>query len=109
VNQTYSFAANSNSTQPSPFVYQGSATDPGCSTGGPGRIRSSYFTVVGVQDGFTGDGAGPGFITTDTTDPLDVTFNIKDATSGRASQQKPAVTVNPYPLNYPSPPLPKQF
>jgi hypothetical protein len=107
VNQKYSFAGNSN--QPSPFVYQGSTTNPGCTTGGPGRVRSSYLTVVGVQDGFAGDGAGPGFITTDTTDTLDVTFSIKDATSGRASQQKRAATVNPYPLNNPAPPLPQQF
>ena len=72
-------------------------------------MRRIYLTVVGVQDGFAGDGAGPGFITTDTTDTLDVTFSIKDATSGRASQQKRAVTVNPYPLNNPAPPLPQQF
>ncbi len=109
VDQKYSFAANSDSTQPSPFVYQGSTTNPGCSTGGPGRAINSYFTVVGVQDGFAGDGAGPGFITTDTTDPLDVTYRIKDATNGGGSLWKPAVTVNPYPLNYPAPPLPQQF
>jgi hypothetical protein len=110
VDQAYSFAANSNGKQPNPTVYQGSATNPGCSAGGRGLTISSYFTVVGVQDGYAGDGAGPGFITTDTTDPLNVTFQSKDANTGQGSSSKPAVTVNPNPLNYhPSPPLPQQF
>ena len=109
VNQKYSFAANSNAPQPSPIAYQGSTANPGCSTGGRGRAINNYLTVVGVQDGFAGDGAGPGFITTDTTDPLNVTYQTKDATTGRGSPLKPTVTVNLFPLNYPAPPLPQQF
>jgi len=102
VNQTFSFATN----QPGQVVSQGSTTNPGCSSG-PGLTRGSYLTVVGVQDGFAGDGAGPGFIMSDIQDPLDVTFHIDSA--GRGDQGHPGVTVNPYPLNYPSPPLPQQF
>jgi hypothetical protein len=109
VNQKYSFAANSNAPQPSPIAYQGSTANPGCSTGGRGRAINNYLTVVGVQDGFAGDGAGPGFITTDTTDSLNVTYQTKDATTGRGSPLKPTVTVNLFPLNYPAPPLPQQF
>lgn len=109
VDQTYSFAANNSQYQPSPAAWQGSTTNPGCSSGVPGRTTNTYFTAVGVQDSYAGDGAGPGFITTDTTNPLVVTFQSKDAATGRTTPWKPPVTVNPYPLNYASPPLPQQF
>ncbi len=113
MDQSYSFAASNSwfslNSQPSPNTYQGSATNPGCSKGGTGWATSTYFTVVGVQDSYAGDGAGPGFVTTDTTDPLAVTYRTKDAATGWGSFLNPTVLVNPYPLNYPSPPLPQQF
>jgi hypothetical protein len=112
--QTYSIPANDNSwfpsaVQNSPLVYQGSATNPGCSGGGQGRATRAYFTAVGVQDGFAGDGAGPGFITTDTTDPTNVRFHATDTNNGSGGHWSQPITVNPNPLNYPAPPLPQQF
>ena len=114
VDQAYSFAAGSGSpadvnSTANRDVYQGSTTDPGCAGGGPGTAIDSYLTVVGVQDGFAGDGAGPGFITSDTTDPLNVTYHSADSTNSLGGQWKPEVTVNPNPLNYASPTLPEQF
>lgn len=114
VDQNYSFASGSGSpsdvnSTANRTVYQGSTTNPGCDGGGSGTAIDSYLTVVGVQDGFAGDGAGPGLITTDTTDPLDLTYHQEDSTNGTGGQWKPEVTVNPYPLNYPAPPLPDQF
>ena len=114
VDQTYTFAASGSARHSvkdklNHNPYQGSTTNPGCSGGGPGRTMGSYLTVLGVQDGFAGDGAGPGFIMSDATNPLDVTYHSKDASTGRRSLWKPPVTVNPYPLNYPAPPLPQQF
>ena len=116
--ETYSIPANNNSwfpsaSQNSPLVYQGSATNPGCSGGGQGRATRAYFTAVGLQDGYAGDGAGPGFILSDTADPTDVRFHATVNSSGRWSEDtgswSQTVTVNPYPINYPSPPLPQQF
>jgi hypothetical protein len=112
--QTFSIPANDNgwfpsAVQNSPLVYQGSATNPGCSSGGQGRATRAYFTAVGIQDGFAGDGAGPGFITTDTTDPTNVRFHATDTNNGSGGHWSQPITVNPNPLNYPAPPLPQQF
>jgi hypothetical protein len=112
--QNFSIPANENrwfpsAVQNSPLVYQGSATNPGCSSGGLGRATRSYFTAVGVQDGFAGDGAGPGFITTDTMDPTNVRFHATDTNNGSGGHWSQTITVNNYPLNYPAPPLPQQF
>lgn len=112
--ETYSIPANDNewipsAVQNSPLVYQGSATNPGCSNGGQGEATRAYFTAVGVHDGFAGDAAGPGFITTDTTDPTNVRFHATDTNNGSGGHWSETITVNPYPLNYPAPPLPQQF
>jgi hypothetical protein len=105
VNQAFSFAANSK--DPSQAADTGSVTNPGCSAG-PGVTAGSTLTVVGVQDSFAGDGAGPGFIMSDTTDPLNVSFHINTGGGGPVPQN-PGITVNPKPLNFPSPPLLQQF
>ena len=112
--ETYSIPANNNewipsAVQNSPLVYQGSATNPGCSNGGQGTATKAYFTAVGVHDGFAGDGAGPGFITTDTTDRTNVRFHATDSNNGSGGHWSETITVNPNPLNYPAPPLPQQF
>jgi hypothetical protein len=111
--QTYSIPANNNNwfpspNQNSPLVYQGSATNPGCSSGGQGTATRAYFTAVGLSDGFAGDGAGPGFITTDTTDPSNVRFHIADNSNGSGGHWSETITVNPNPLNYPPPPRSQQ-
>ena len=111
--QTYSIPANNNNwfpspNQNSPLVYQGSATNPGCSSGGQGTATRAYFTAVGLQDGYAGDPAGPGLITTDTTDPTNVRFHIADNANGSGGHWSETVTVNHNPLNYPPPPRPLQ-
>src|SRR5215469_3131381 len=108
--ETYSIPADNNdwfpsAVQNSPLVYQGSATNPGCSNGGQGTANKAYFTAVGLQDGSAGDGAGPGLITTDTTDRTNVRFHATDTNNGTGGHWSETITVNLDPLNYPSPPL----
>lgn len=107
VSQTFTFAANSK--DPAQVAVAGSVTNPGCSAGGPGTAVNSVLTVVGVQDSFAGDGAGPGFIMSDTTDPLNVNFQVNLAGSTGRAPQNPGVTVNPLPANSASPTLLQQF
>jgi hypothetical protein len=104
-NQPYSITAGDNSWLPSnnPFsslVYQGSATATP-PTGSPacygGHTTHAYFKAVGIQDGSAGDPAGPGLVSTDTTDPLRVQFHCSD--NGFGGQWSPTVTVNPNPPN----------
>jgi len=94
-NQSYSIAAADNSwlpspSQKSPLVYQGSATAIGCSGG---VAKSSYLTALGSgQPRF--QFGGPGFLSTDTTDPLNVRFhcNVSGA-NGPGGSWSPTVTV----------------
>ena len=92
-NQSYSIAANDNawwpaSNQNSPLVYQGSATASACS----GSVtKNAYFSALGVSSG-AGNPGGPGFQTTDTTDPLNVRFHCSD--NGAGGNWSPTATVN---------------
>ena len=91
-NQSYSIAGNDNiwwpaSNQNSPFVYQGSATANACSGG---VVKAAYFSALGVSSG-AGNPGGPGFLTTDTTDPLNVRFHCSD--NGTGGNWSPTVTV----------------
>lgn len=111
--QTYTIPANSNKWYPapqqnSPLVYQGSATNPGCSNGDEGRATRAYFTALGLQDGYAGDPAGPGFITTDTVNPTNVRFHLTNSSNGSGGHWSETITVNHEPLNYPPPPRPLQ-
>jgi hypothetical protein len=93
--QSYSIAAGDNSwfpspNQKSPLVYQGSATATGC-TGGV--AKSSYLSALGQGPSFTF--AGPGFPTTDTTDPLNVRFHCDvSGDNGPGGSWSPTVTVD---------------
>jgi hypothetical protein len=111
--QTFTIPANSNKwfpspVQKSPLVYQGSATNPGCKSGAQGKATRAYFTAVGLQDGYAGDGAGPGFITTDTVNPSQVRFHLANSSNGSGGHWSETVTVNLNPLNYAPPPRPLQ-
>lgn len=111
--QTFTIPANSNKWFPapqqnSPLVYQGSATNPGCKTGAPGKATRAYFTAVGLQDGYAGDGGGPGFITTDTVNPSQVRFHLANSSNGAGGHWSETVTVNLQPLNQAPPPRPLQ-
>ena len=93
-NQSYSIAAGDNSWYPSPnqkspLVYQGSAAATGC-TGGV--AKSSYLSALGQGPSFTF--AGPGFPSTDTTDPLNVRFHCDvSGSNGAGGSWSPTVTV----------------
>lgn len=83
-NQAYSIPANTNAFFPDPTTFQGAAAATQCT--GPGVIEGAYFTALGISSG-VGNPGGPGFTTTDTTDPLETTFRIgaKGATSRPAA------------------------
>jgi hypothetical protein len=74
----YTVPAGSPLFVPGPNVYQGSATAPACGGGGArGIITGAYFSSLGVANGVGNPPAGNGFSSTDTTDPLRVTFSCK--------------------------------
>lgn len=93
-NQSYSIAAGDNNWYPSPnqkssLVYQGSATATGC-TGGV--AKNSYLSALGQGPSFTF--AGPGFLSTDTTDPVNVRFHCDvGGSTGAGGSWSPTVTV----------------
>ena len=88
-NLTYSIPASNNAFVPDPTTLQGSAAASQCS--GPGIIEGAYFTGLGISSGI-GNPGGPGFTTTDSTDPLETTFRIN--ANGHASRPAAPVTVN---------------
>jgi hypothetical protein len=115
-NQSYSIAAGDNSwlpsaSQNSPLVYQGSvtATPPaGASQCIGGHTTGTYFTALGIQDTYAGDAAGPGILSTDWTDPLNMRFHCSDTNTGTGGQWSMPVTVNPLPVNCPAAPFAAQ-
>ncbi len=91
--QTYSVPADSRSFVPGLSVYQGSAAAPVCSGGASrGVMTGAYFSSLGVANGVGNPPAGNGFTTTDTSDPLEVTFSCK--VSGVPSGVALPITVN---------------
>lgn len=94
-NQSYSIQANDDSwlpspNQKSPLVYQGSTTATGCSAG---VAKSAYFSALGAGAPF--NSGGPGFITTDTTDPPNVRFHrTTGSDNGAGGSWSPTVTIN---------------
>ncbi|MGH9607008.1 MAG: hypothetical protein ACRD3N_15075 [Terracidiphilus sp.] len=118
VGQTYTIAAGNTSWHPSSSptnsaTYQGSVTvqaqvlanigttvNPGCADGSPGTAGRAYFVALGKQNGSNGDPAGPGFVTTDTTQsPLVVQFHLIDTTNGQGGAWSSPVTINQLPIN----------
>ncbi len=104
--QSYSLAAGGNSWLPSsdpisPLVFQGSATatpPTGASECVAGHTTHAYFSATGLSEGGDGNPGGPGFLTTDVTDPLNLRFHVLDNNSGKGSGYSPAVTINWNPL-----------
>ena len=78
----------------------GTTVNAGCANGGPGQAGRAYFTALGAQDNSNGDPAGPGFVTTDTTQsPLVVQFHLADTTNGQGGAWSAPVTINQLPTN----------
>jgi hypothetical protein len=95
--QSYSIAAGDNSWYPSPnqkspLVHQGSTTNSSPAACSGGVAKSSYFSALGEGPAFTF--AGPGFRTTDTTDPLNVRFHCDAGDNGAGGSWSPTTTVN---------------
>jgi large repetitive protein len=111
VSQSFTIPANDNSVQSSA---PGSATNPGCSNGGPGQTTGGYFYALGIQNPGAGNPGMSGFTTTDgtpataQTDPLNVTFSLSDSTTGQGGASAPTTTLNwqnPYSCTPPGCPL----
>jgi hypothetical protein len=104
--QSYSVAAADNSWIPSnnpssPLVYQGSvtATPPtAASECVAGRTTHAYLSVTGLSEGGDGNPGGPGFLTTDVTDPLKGRFHVLDNNSSQGTGFSPGLTINWNPL-----------
>lgn len=104
--QSYSIAAGDRSLQPpiklfSPLTFQGSttATAPtGDSACVDGRALNTYFSATGVSEGGDGNPGGPGFLTTDVTDPLYLTFDLFNKNNGFGTFFNFPLTVNWDPL-----------
>jgi hypothetical protein len=104
--QSYSFAANDNSWQPavkpfSPAVFQGSTTampPTGVSECAGGRMTRAYFSATGLSEGGDGNPGGPGFLTTDVTDPLNMTFHVANQSNGQSTFYSLPLTLNWNPL-----------
>jgi (4-O-methyl)-D-glucuronate---lignin esterase len=91
--QTYTIPTDSRLFVPGPTVYQGSATAPACAGGAShGVIADAYFSSLGVANGIGNPPAANGFTTTDTADPLEVTFSCR--ANGVPSVFAPPITIN---------------
>lgn len=92
-NQTYTIPAKSPRFYPGPTVYQGSATAPACNGGiSHGVIEGAYFSALGLSTTVGNPPTGSGFTTTDSTDPLEVTFGC--SANGVPSHFAEPITVN---------------
>jgi hypothetical protein len=104
--QSYSIAAGNNGWLPSnnpssPLVFQGSttATPPtGVAACVGGRTTHAYFSAMGLSEGGDGNPGGPGFLTTDVLDPLNLRFHVVDNNNSQGSGYSPAITLNWTPL-----------
>lgn len=110
--QSYAIPAGDNTWYPAAANYQASTTatplvitnlstvNPGCANGLPGQVTRTYFNALGAQDNSNGDPAGPGFVTTDTTQsPLWVHFRAFDATTSTGGTWSQSFLVNQLPTN----------
>jgi hypothetical protein len=110
-NQVFTIPANSNSSYPSTAA---STTNPGCTNGAPGHTTGTYFYALGLANPGAGNPGLTGLSTTDgvqaagQTDPLTVTFNLSDSTTGQGGAWAPWTTINrenPYSCTPPGCPL----
>ncbi len=80
-------------TQKSGSTYQGLATNSSTTPCTAGVAKDLYFFALGTSVG-TGNPATAGFVTTDTTDPLNVRFHFNiGGTNGPGGSWSPTVTV----------------
>ena len=98
-NQSYAIPAADNDwfpspVQKSPLVWQGSVANSSTLACTGGVAKTSYFSVLGSgQPRF--QFGGPGFLSTDTTDPLNVRFHCTDGSvNGAGGSWSPTVTLN---------------
>jgi len=104
--QSYSLAAGDNSWQPTiklftPPAEQGSATatlPTGVAACVGGRTTHAYFSAMGLSVGGAGNPGGPGLLTTDVTDPLNLTFHVFDKNNGRGTSYSWPLSINWNPL-----------
>jgi hypothetical protein len=85
----------------SPASFQGTvvATPPaGVDSCVGGRTQNAYFTATGLSEGGDGNPGGPGFLTTDVSDPLSFRFHLLDANSGESTQYHGPLVLNFNPL-----------
>ncbi|MBV9081261.1 MAG: hypothetical protein JOZ62_01195, partial [Acidobacteriaceae bacterium] len=110
-NQSFTIPAGDNSLYAST---PGVTTNTGCSNGRPGQVTASYFFAKGIQNPGAGNPGLSGFTTTDgtpataDTDPLNVTFNVSDISTGQGGAWEPWTTLNwqnPYSCTPPGCPL----
>ncbi|HWR17224.1 MAG TPA: hypothetical protein VN577_20515 [Terriglobales bacterium] len=98
--QSYSIPTLDNAWYPSPnqkstSTYQGSVANISTAACSGGLAKSSYFSALGKQaTSGAGNPAGPGFTSTDTTDPLNVRFHCTtDGATGAGGSWSPTTTV----------------
>src|SRR5581483_837008 len=88
-NQPTSIPACVTTFFPDPASPQGSATAAHCT----GFLEGAYFTGLGINPGpGVGNPGGPGFTTTDTTDPLVTRFNV--SANGVTTKPSAPVVIN---------------
>ncbi len=109
--QTFTIGANDNSVFAST---PNTTTNPGCANGAPGTVTGAYFYALGKPAPGAGNPGLAGFSTTNglqasgQTDPLNVTANLVNTTSGQGGDFAPWVTINslnPYSCTPPGCPL----
>jgi hypothetical protein len=97
--QSYSIAAGDNSWYPSPnqksaSTYQGSVANTSTAACSGGASKTTYFSALGKQaTPGAGNPAGPGFPSTDTTDPLNVRFHCDAGNNGAGGSWSPTTTI----------------
>jgi hypothetical protein len=104
--QSYSIAAGDTSPQPSPnpfspLVFQGSTTaalPTGVSECVGGRAMHTFFSANGLSTGGDGNPGGPGFLTSDVTDPTSVRFHLLDNNNKQGTFYSPPLTIQWNPL-----------
>jgi hypothetical protein len=109
--QTFAIPANDNSVWPST---PSTTPNPGCANGAPGTVTGAYFYALGKpapgagNPGLTGFSTTNGFQASGVTDPLNVTANLSNVTTGEGGTFAPWTTINrlnPYSCTPPGCPL----
>jgi len=109
--QVFTIGANDNNVYPST---PNTTTNPGCSNGQPGTVTGAYFYALGKpapgagNPGLTGFSTTNGFQASGATDPLNVTANLSDTSTGQGGAWAPWTTINrlnPYSCTPPGCPL----